>query len=61
MHAKELKIRYFKRDHEKGSLIFLYLVSFCGQDYEKQKRPETSYQYFFDLQNMKNSFFGLTL
>ena len=39
-----LEISYFKRDHEKGNLIFSFAPSpFYGQDYEKQKGSGTSY------------------
>ena len=41
-------------------LILVFLsnpVSFNGQDYEKQKRPGTSEQLFFRLQNMLQKFF----
>ena len=39
-----LEINYFKRDHEKGNLIFpFHPVPFYGQDYEKQKWFGTSY------------------
>ena len=42
MHAKDLKISYFKRHHGKGNLVFSFAPSFApshfsfyGQDYEK--------------------------
>ena len=49
---KLLKVSHFKRDNEKGNLIFpLHHLPFYGQNYEKQKglEPVTS---LFELQNM---------
>ena len=48
-----LKIGCFKRDHEKGSLIFSFapLAPFYRQNYEKQKGLELVTS-LFELQNM---------
>ena len=56
-----LEISYFKRDHEKGNLIFSFAPSpFYGQDYEKQKGRGTSYLSLWVAKHVyKNSFFAL--
>ena len=57
MQEIPLKVRYFERglskSLKKGNFIFLLNpVPFNGQNYEKQKRPGTSNQLLFRLQNM---------
>ena len=56
MQEINLKIRYIKKglskNFKKVSLIFLLNpVPFFGQDYEKQKGPETSDNSLLSLQN----------
>ena len=48
-----MEISYFKRDHEKGSLIFsLHPVPFYKQDYEKQIQSYELVTSLFELQDM---------
>ena len=58
-----MEISNFKRDHEKGNLIFSLAPSpFYGQDYEKQKGRGTSYLSLWVAKHVyKNSFFGQAL
>ena len=53
----------FKRDHEKGNLIFSFASShFVWTKFWKEKTPRTSYQSLWVTRHAyKNSFFSLTL